>query len=184
MSNFERGRRIDTVLSQPTHSLEPTHSESSFSAIVPFNEPSYATPPPPDFLTPDHPQILCLNSIAQSKYDLESHQIITSNCPLLAQNVAVDLAKAQLFSDPELMHKRLIKLHNVQTNLKIDLQKIITDLEQIPTFHSYRHRSLREWFRKSRIMIFGIFLGLLLSILTSVMMYIVIKLRLILRIFG
>ena len=183
MSHFERGSRSNEGTLSPKiddHEI----SESSFSTILPIIEPTYVEPPQPNLLPPHHPQILCLNSIAQSKYDITPHQIVACNCPVLAQNLAVDIAKAQLFDDPESMHRKLIKLHDVHTNLQIDLNKIISNLSTIPTFHTRRQRVIQNWFRQSRTMIFGSLAGLLLTIICITMLYIIVKLRLLLNLFG
>ena len=181
MSNFERRQNItiNTLLEHP----EP--STTSFSTLIPDNDPSYDEPPLyPPLLPPNNSLMVCLNSIAQSRYGISTSDMIACTCPTLAQNVAIDIAKAQLYDDPEIMHKQLIKLHNVHTNLQIDLLKIANNLSKIPTFHPKRHNSLRVWFRKSRTMIFGSISGLLLSLITVTMIYVVVKLRLILNIFG
>ena len=181
MSHFER-RSHEGILSQKFDDLE--QSESSFSTILAINEPSYAEPPQSSFLPHDHPQILCLNSITQSKYNLSPHQTVTCNDPLLAQNLAVDIAKAQLFDDPEMMHQKLIKLHTVHTNLQCDLERIVANLSTIPTFHTRRRRVIQTWFRKSRPMIFGSLAGLILCLTCATMLYIVVKLKLLLHLFG
>ena len=96
----------------------------------------------------------------------------------------MDIAKAHLFDDSESMHKKLIKLHTVHTNLQIDLAKIVDNLSTIPTFQTGRRRVILTWFRKSRPMIFGSLAGLLLCLTCATMLFIVIKLKLLLRLFG
>ena len=182
MSHFER--RTDHLLNPYT---EPnTESETSFSTIAQYETNIIPNPeaPKPNFLPLDNPQIVCLNSISQSRYNLSNDHVIICNDPILAQNLACDIAKSQLYDDPHMMHKRLIQMHSAHQNLKVDLEKIISDLNQLPTFHSPQQRQLRTWLRKSRPMLLGTFAGLLLTVITAIMIFMVVKMKLILHIFG
>ena len=188
MSHFER--RQDNLLNpytEPIVQSETNQSETSFSTIYQYTEPIVSPPseaPKPNFLSLDNPQIICLNSISQSRYNLSKDHVIICNDPLLAQNLACDIAKSQLYDDPHMMHKRLIRMHSAHQNLKVDLEKIIHELDQLPTFQSPQQRKLRNWFRKSRPMFLGSFAGLLLTVTTAIMIYMVVKMKLILHIFG
>ena len=180
MSNFER--RQESILTPFTD--QTNHSGTSFSTIVDYASVPLSQTPQPNFLSLDHPQIICLNSISQGRYNLSKDHVIVCSDPILAQNVACDIAKSQLYDDPHMMHRRLIQMHNAHQNLKADLEKIINDLNQLPTFHTPEQNKLRLWFRKSRPMFLGILAGLLLTVITSIMIYIVIKLKTVLKIFG
>ena len=191
MSHFQR--RNDQLINPYTELT--TQSETSFSTLNQYTEPdtlSNTLPitlpdpeaPKPNFLPLDNPQIVCLNSIAQSRYNLGNDHVIICNNPLLAQNLACDIAKSQLYDDPHMMHQRLIQMHNAHQNLKVDLEKIIHDLDQLPSFHTPQQRKLRTWLRKSRPMFLGTFAGLLLTVTTTIMIYMVVKMKVILHIFG
>ena len=82
------------------------------------------------------------------------------------------------------MLMKLIKLHTRHSNLKIDLAKIIEQLDEIPTFHPPHQQSIRTWFRKSRVALFASFSGLVITIIAAIMIYIVGKLQNVLYIFG
>lgn len=178
MSHFER--RQDSLITPD----QSNNSETSFSTIVEYASVPLPKTPNPSFLPLDHPQIICLNSVSQSRYNIGKDHVIICNDPILAQNLACDIAKSQLYDDPHTMHKRLIKMHNAHLNLKVDLGKIINDLEKLPTFHTPKQNKLRAWIRKSQVMFLGTFAGLLLTVITAIMIYIVIKLKLVLKIFG
>ena len=184
-SHFQR--RSDSLVGLNFN--ENGQSESSFSTILPTQTTQtislpYPEAPKSNFLPLDHPQLTCLNSIAQTRHNLSEHHVITCNCPNLAQSLSVDVAKSQLYDDPHNMHMKLIKLHTTHTNLKIDLQKIINQLDGIPTFHPPHQLTLRKWFRKSRTVIFASLSGLILTIIAAIMIYIVVKLQNVLYIFG
>ena len=185
MSHFQR--RSDSLVGLNFN--ENGQSETSFSTLVPtpttynLNLP-YPEAPKSNFLPLDHPQLICLNSITQTRHNLSEHQVVTCNCPNLAQSLSVDVAKSQLYDDPHNMHMKLIKLHTTHSNLKIDLAKIIEQLDEIPTFHPPHQQSIRTWFRKSRVALFASFSGLVITIIAAIMIYIVVKLQNVLYIFG
>ena len=185
MSHFQR--RSDSLVGLNFN--ENHQSESSFSTLVPLQQIQtpkvpYPDAPKPNFLPLDHPQLVCLNSITQTRHNLSEHHVITCNCPNLAQSLSVDVAKSQLYDDPHNMHMKLIKLHTTHSNLKIDLEKIINQLEEIPTFHPPHQQSIRTWFRKTKTTIFASISGLILAIIAAIMIYIVVKLQNVLYIFG